>query len=132
MNPRTTQPPITTHRPSAKTDPKASQSDGPIPDSPTGPILAGSQRTGGVITVILNPPGSIVKFFQKFVSSDVSLLPEHVRDTLMPVVAGICLTTSTRRSLTAIGGAVYTARRHKATVSRMLSRCVKLKPLFGA
>ena len=71
--------------------------------------------------MILTPPGSLVKFLRQFVPSDLSLIPEHVLDTLMPVMAGICLTTSTRRSLTAIGGEVYTAQRHKSTVSRMLN-----------
>jgi hypothetical protein len=39
---------------------------------------------------------------------------------LASFIAGIVLTVSTRRSLTALGGEVFSSRRHKSTVSRML------------
>ena len=72
--------------------------------------------------MILKVPTSIVNFFSEFVPSGVKYAPDHIRRALPAIVAGVVLTTSRRRSMTAIGGAVHAARRDKATVSRLLTR----------
>lgn len=71
--------------------------------------------------MILKVTTSIVNFFRELVPSGVKYAPDHIRSALPAIVAGVVLTTGRRRSLTAIGGAVHTARRDKATVSRMLT-----------
>ena len=72
--------------------------------------------------MILRVPSSIVNFFRELVPSGAKYAPDHVRRALPAIVAGMVLTTSRRRSMTAIGGAVHAARRDKATVSRLLLR----------
>ena len=72
--------------------------------------------------MILKVPASIVNFFREFVPSGVKYAPDHIRRALPAMVAGVVLTTSRRRSMTAIGGTVHAARRDKATVSRLLTR----------
>jgi len=71
--------------------------------------------------VILQAPGSLVKFFARFVSKDTGLVPDHVRRTLLSMVTGIVLATDRRRSLTSVGSTVQRGSRHKSTVSRTLT-----------
>lgn len=70
--------------------------------------------------MILQLPDSVVKFAGRFLSSAPGRLPARLRRALAPIIAGIVLSTGTRRSLTALGGVVFSARRHKSTVSRVL------------
>jgi hypothetical protein len=72
--------------------------------------------------MILKVPTSIVNFFRDLVPSGEKYAPDHIRRALPAIVAGVVFTTSRRRSMTAIGGAVHAARRDKATVSRLLTR----------
>lgn len=71
--------------------------------------------------MILKLPTSIVNFFRELVPSGPQYGPDHILRSLRTVVAGVVFTTSRRRSLTAIGGAVHATRRDKATVSRLLT-----------
>ena len=72
--------------------------------------------------MILQAPGSLVNFFQQFVPSGARLVRPAVRAVFRTVIAGVVLTTSPRRSLTSVGQAVQAGKRHKSTVSRLLTR----------
>lgn len=68
--------------------------------------------------MILKTPPSIVNFFRRFVPRDAQFAPKHIFRMLPSVLAGVVL--SMQHSLTAIGGEVFSERRDKSTVSRML------------
>jgi len=70
--------------------------------------------------MILHPPRSLVKFAGQFLSWTATFAPRHVQRALPSIIAGIVLSASARRSLTAMGSEVFSARRHKSTLSRML------------
>lgn len=72
--------------------------------------------------MILQAPGSLVNFFQQYVSSGGRNAPVRVLKALRPLMAGLILATGSRRSLTAVGGAVASRKRHKSTISRLLKR----------
>lgn len=72
--------------------------------------------------MILQAPGSLVNFFQQCVGNDRRFAPRRVLKALRPLIAGLVLATNPRRSLSAIGGAVVSGKRHKSTVSRLLKR----------
>ena len=72
--------------------------------------------------MILQAPASLVNFFRQCVSDDSRVAPRRVLKALRPLIAGLVLVTNPRRSLTAVGGAVASGRRHKSTVSRFLKR----------
>lgn len=82
--------------------------------------LVSADLTGGAAIVTLQVPASAVKFVRRFVPKGRHLAPAHIRRFLSAYLAALVLTTSLRRSLTAIGGEVYTRRRDKSTVGRML------------
>lgn len=72
--------------------------------------------------MILQAPGSLVNFFQQCLPAASPYTPRRVLKALRPLMAGLVLATNSRRSLTAVGGAVVSGKRHKSTVSRLLKR----------
>lgn len=72
--------------------------------------------------MILQAPGSLVNFFQHYIPTTSDCAPKRVLKALRPLIAGLVLATHSRRSLTSVGGAVVSAKRHKSTVSRLLKR----------
>lgn len=72
--------------------------------------------------MILQAPGSLVNFFQQYVPAASPYVPRRVLKALRPLMAGLILATNSRRSLTAVGAAVVSGKRHKSTVSRLLKR----------
>lgn len=70
--------------------------------------------------MILQLPDSVVKFAGRFLVATGSLAPAHIRRALGPIIAGVAFSASARLSLTAMGGRVYSRRRHKSTMSRMI------------
>lgn len=70
--------------------------------------------------MILNPLESVVKFAGRFLTAAASLAPAHVRRTLPSIITGVVLSAGARLSLTSMGAQVFSKRRHKSTMSRML------------
>lgn len=70
--------------------------------------------------MILQPPNSVVKFARRFLAASSGLAPAHIQRALTSMISCVALSASARLSQTAIAGEVYSDRRHKSTVSRML------------
>lgn len=78
--------------------------------------------TGGVITVILRHPRSLVTFFEELVPHEAKFAPPHAFAVLRSMVAGVVLTVNPRLTLTVVGRTVFTATRDKSNISRLLTR----------
>lgn len=72
--------------------------------------------------MIVQHPGSLVNFFQQFVPTEAKFAPPFVLTVLRALLAGVVLSSNSRRTLTVVGRTVFTSRRDKSNVSRLLTR----------
>lgn len=72
--------------------------------------------------MIIRQPRSIISFFQEFVPVEAKYGPPYVFTVLRALVAGVVLSSESRKTLTVVGRTVFTSRRDKSNVSRLLCR----------
>jgi hypothetical protein len=70
--------------------------------------------------VILHPPGSVVQFVDRYLSSAPILTPSHIRRALTSIITTVALSAGKRLSQTSMGRQIFSRQRHKSTTSRMM------------